>query len=349
MHRVRIGAHAVGAACRAFVVAEVGQAHEGSVGTAHAYIDAVADAGADAVKFQTHIASAESTRDEPFRIRFSSQDATRYDYWRRMEFPEAAWRELAHHAQERGLLFLSSAFSVDAVELLSRLDMPAWKVGSGEFRSHDLIDAMVRTGRPILLSTGMSRMDEIGAMVERVTQAGCPLVLLQCTSKYPLPMEEVGLNVIDDLRERFGLPVGLSDHSGSLWPATAAISRGADMVEVHVVLDRRVFGPDTTASLTVDQLALLVEARDAVATMLSSPVDKDAMARELEGMRGLFTKSVAPVRDLPAGTILEHSMLTTKKPGTGIPADRLESFVGRRLARDVSADRLLRPEDLVAP
>src|SRR5688500_6749139 len=146
---------------RCLIIAEVGLAHDGSLGLAHAFIDDAARGGADAVKFQTHIASAESTPAEPFRVNFSRQDATRYDYWKRMEFTEVEWRGLAEHAAERGLLFLSSPFSIEAVELLTRVGMPMWKIASGEVGNRPLLDAVVATGRPVLLSSGMSGMSEL--------------------------------------------------------------------------------------------------------------------------------------------------------------------------------------------
>src|SRR3954454_2663191 len=148
-----IGPHRVGPGCPVLVVAEVAQAHDGSLGTAHAYIDAVARSGAQAIKFQTHIAEAESTPGEQFRVKFSPQDATRYDYWMRMEFTPDQWRGLADHARAAGLLFLSSPFSIQAVELLESLDVPAWKVGAGEIASLPMIDCMAATKKPVLLSS----------------------------------------------------------------------------------------------------------------------------------------------------------------------------------------------------
>ena len=145
-----------------FVVAEVAQAHDGSLGLAHAFIDAIADAGVDAVKFQTHIADAESTRDEPFRVALSTQDTSRFDYWRRMEFTEDAVVGLASHARERGLVFFSSPFSLEAVDLLERVGVPLWKVGSGEVTNRPLLERLAATGLPVVLSTGMS--DSVSSM-----------------------------------------------------------------------------------------------------------------------------------------------------------------------------------------
>ena len=344
--QITIGERVVGGGASALLVAEVAQAHDGSLGLAHSFIDAAADAGADAVKFQTHIAAAESTLDEPFRVRFSDQDQTRYEYWKRMEFTEAQWEGLCRHAADAKLTFLSSAFSLAAVELLTRIGVPAWKVGSGEYKSRELFSAMVATGKPILLSTGMSTFAEISEGVDLVRGEGCAIALLQCTSKYPTSLHEVGLNVIDELRDRYACPVGLSDHSGQPWPGIAALARGADLIEAHLTFDRLMFGPDTAASLTVAEFRKLREARDAFATMDAHPVEKDAAAEGLGEMRRLFTKSVAPQRRLTRGTTLTAEMLAVKKPGSGIPANLLETLIGRTLKRDVQPDRVLVWDDI---
>ena len=332
------------ARCR--VIAEVAQAHDGSLGTAHAYIEAAARAGADAVKFQTHLAAAESTPSEPWRVPFSRQDASRYDYWRRMEFPEEAWVELRAHAHELGLEFLSSPFSLEAVELLRRVGVDAWKVASGEIGNAALLDAVLADGRPVILSSGMSDLAELDRAVARVRDAGAPLTVLQCTSEYPTPPERVGLNVMAELRDRYGCEVGLSDHSGTVWAGVAAAALGARLLEVHVTFSRQAFGPDVPASLTVEELGDLVAGVRFITTALAHPVDKDGLAADLAPVRDLFTRSVVARRDLAAGTTLAAEDLVAKKPGTGIPADRLPDLVGRRLVRDVAADALLAEADL---
>lgn len=346
MGEIKIAERSIGASYPAFLIAEVAQAHDGSLGMAHAYIDAAADAGADAIKFQTHIASEESTLDEPFRVKFSAQDETRYGYWQRMEFSPEQWAGLERHTKDRGLIFLSSAFSIAAVHFLNKLGMPAWKVGSGEFRSTELLNVMIATGKPILYSTGMSSWGEIEAIVNRLNEQKHPFALFQCTSQYPTPPEFIGLNVLDEFRRRYASPVGLSDHSGKIFSPMAAMARGANLIEAHVTFDRRMFGPDVSASLTFDELALLAKARDEFHTMHMHPVDKDRMAVELTQMRELFTKSVCPSRALHAGEILMEAMLVPKKPGTGIPYSAINQLIGRRLIRDVPPDRLLRWEDV---
>lgn len=328
------------------VIGEVAQAHDGSLGMAHAYVDAIADAGADAVKFQTHIAAAESTPAEPWRVKFSRQDATRYDYWRRMEFTEEQWRGLKEHADERGLLFLSSPFSIEAVELLTRVGVVAWKVASGEINNEPMFDRLAETGLPMIVSTGMSPLAEIDAAVDRVRAHNLPLTLLQCTSAYPCPPEKVGLNLIGEFRERFGCSVGLSDHSGTIYPGLAAATMGIDVLEVHVTLSREMFGPDVAASITTQELRQLVQGVRFIETMRDNPLEKDAMSAQLAPLRSAFTKSIVARVDLPTGTVLDKAHLTCKKPGNGIPVDRMCDVVRRITRRPVAANALLHEDDL---
>ena len=334
---------------RCLIIGEVAQAHDGSLGLAHAFVDAIAAAGADAVKFQTHIAAAESTPAEPWRVRFSRQDATRYDYWRRMEFSEVQWRELRAHCDEKGLLFLSSPFSVEAVDLLARVRVPAWKIASGEASDLPLVDAILDTGLPVLVSTGMSALEETDAIVARVRTRSVPFAVMQCSSSYPCPPERVGLNVLELFRERYGAAVGLSDHSGTIYPSLAAATLGAAVLEVHVTLSREMFGPDVPVSVTIEDLRRLVEGVRFTEAMRTHPVDKDAAAEAMRPMRDLFTKSVVARRELAAGAVLGTEDLAAKKPGTGIPAAHLPELVGQRLRRALKADEPLRIEDLEEP
>ena len=327
-------------------MAEIGLAHDGSLGLAHAYIDEAARGGADAVKFQTHIAAAESTPAEPFRIKFSRQDATRYEYWQRMEFTEAEWHGLAEHAAERKLIFLSSPFSHDAVALLTRVGMAMWKVPSGEVGNVPLLDAMIATGRPLLLSSGMSPIAELDKAVERIRRAGNTLAVLQCTTAYPCPPERVGLNMIPFFRDRYECFVGLSDHSGTIYPGIAAATLGSEIVEVHITMSRGMFGPDVRASVTIEELRQLVEGIRFVERMRANPVDKDAVAADMAPLRAIFTKSLVARQPLAAGTVLTEAHVAFKKPGTGIPAERVNEVLGRTIRRDIGPDEMIREEDL---
>ena len=332
---------------RCAIIAEVAQAHDGSLGTAHAYIDAAARAGADAVKFQTHIAAAESTPAEPWRVKFSYQDATRYDYWKRMEFTEQQWIGLKRDAEEHGLRFMSSPFSVEAAEMLKRVGVAAWKIASGEFNNVPLIDCILESGLPVYLSTGMSRIAEIEDAVARI-RGRCELTILQCTSEYPCRPERLGLNLIPVFRRRFGCNVGLSDHSGTIFAGLAAAAMGIDVLEVHVTFSREMFGPDVKASITTAELRQLVEGVRFIERARWSHISKDQMASELSPLRSIFSKSIAARIDLAAGSKIEAADLILRKPGTGIPADRMAGLIGRTLNRGVRAGEFLSDSDLAA-
>ncbi|MEX1071951.1 MAG: N-acetylneuraminate synthase family protein [Anaerolineales bacterium] len=346
MKYIDVGDRKIGVGKAALIIGEVAQAHDGSLGSAHAFIDAIAAAGADAVKFQTHFAEAESTPEEKFRVAFSKQDANRYDYWKRTEFSEVQWAGLAQHAKDKNLLFLSSPFSLRAVEMLKRLGIPAWKVASGEITNLPMIEEMAATGKPLLISAGMSPWDELDRVVRFVESKSASLALFQCTTAYPCPPEEVGLNVIEELRTRYDVPVGLSDHSGNIYAGLAAAALGANMIEVHITLSRDMFGPDVPASLIPTELGQLVEGTRFIESMLASPVDKDEAAKKKDDLRKLFFHSVVAETDLPAGTVLQKSNLTTKKPGLGIPAERIGDLFGRKLLKGLKKDQFLSEEDL---
>lgn len=345
LENFRIGPRAIGQG-RCFIIGEIAQAHDGSLGMAYAYIDAIARAGADAVKFQTHIAEAESSPQEPWRVKFSRQDATRFDYWKRMEFTREQWGGLKEHAEKKGLIFLSSPFSLQAAELLDALDMAAWKVASGEINNHPLLDRMATTGRPILLSSGMSPLEELDRAVAVVRARACPVAVMQCTSSYPTPPVILGLNMLEEYRKKYVCPVGLSDHSGTIYAGLAAATLGADLLEVHVTMSREMFGPDVIASVTTTELAQLVEGVRFIERARAHPVSKDTLATEFCGLRAIFMKSLFLVDDLAVGTLIEARHLTAKKPGTGIPAEEIERVIGRRLARDCARGHLLMPDDL---
>jgi len=331
---------------RCLLIGEVALTHDGSLGLAHAFVDAIAAAGADAVKFQTHIAAAESTPAEPFRVKFSRQDASRYDYWTRMEFTEEQWRGLAEHCRERNVLFVSSPFSIEAVDLLERVGQPVWKIASGETSNMQLIDRVLDTGNPVLLSTGMSPLDEIDAAVARVKARGARVGVFQCTTAYPCPPEKIGLNLVPFYRERYGCWAGLSDHSGTIYPGLAGAATGLDMLEVHVALSREMFGPDVIASVTTTELRQLVDGVRFIERMRAHPLDKNESARETAPLRRLFTRSLVASQALAAGTVLSRDHVRIKKPGTGLPPDRLDEVIGKRLSRAVSADQVLSADDI---
>lgn len=277
-----------GAPC--FIVGEVAQGHHGSYDLAHAYIDAIADAGADAVKFQCHIAEAESWPDEPWRVKPKWGNETRYEYWKRMEYRPHEWLELSQHVRERGLALIVSPFSVGAVNVAAGAACPdAWKVASGEVMGAAAVaifEDTLRRPRPVIVSSGMASGMATDEEVQAMT-GYWPMALLQCTSAYPCPPEMLGLNVMAEWRERWQCPIGLSDHSGTIYAGLAAVALGCDILEVHVKLSDYDPGPDASSSITVPQLRQLVEGIRFI-EKAKRPVDKDAMAKELAPMRALF-------------------------------------------------------------
>jgi N,N'-diacetyllegionaminate synthase len=328
------------------IIAEVAQAHDGSLGMAHAFIDAIAGAGAHAVKFQTHIAAAESTPAEPWRTKFGTQDETRFDYWRRMEFSESQWLELKRHAEEKGLLFLSSPFSLEALVLLERIGVVAWKVASGEVSNLDMITRMAETALPIILSSGLSDYAELDQAVSIARGGVGALAVMQCTTRYPTPPEQIGLNVLGELAKRYpDAAVGLSDHSATIFPGLAAATMGAKLIEVHITLSRDMFGPDVKASVTPQELTQLAAGVRFIEIMHRSPVVKHKSA-ELEDLRAIFTKSVVAAKSMAVGHVITADDVVAKKPGTGIPAKDMSALIGRRLAHAVAVDTVIAWADI---
>lgn len=329
-----------------YIIAEISQNHDGSLGQAHAFIDAVAGTGVDAIKFQTHIAEAESTPDEPFRVKFSYEDETRYDYWKRMEFTSEQWMGLYRHADERGLDFLSSAFSVEAFEMLQDIGVPAWKLGSGEIFNKYLFERMAQTGKPVILSTGMSSYADIDEQISWLD--GNPYAIMQCTTAYPCVPEQIGLNVIREMQDRYSCPVGLSDHSGTIFPGLAAVSNGALMIEVHVTMSPYMFGPDVKASLTIEQLAEMTEGIRMITRMMNSPVNKNTLSPELQELKNIFSKGIYLRRDVVRGDSLTMEDICFKKPLKGIPGDNYERVIGTMAVRDLKQGDVLDWTDIEA-
>ncbi len=313
------------------IIAEIAQAHDGSLGIAHSYIDLVAECGADAIKFQTHFATEESTEREQWRVKFSYEDDRRIDYWKRMEFTPEQWHGIKKHCDEVGLVFLSSAFSEKAFHLLRELKMPAWKIASGELSNTLLTDLILESGDPVMVSSGMSSWSDLDALVGRITNNGNRLAVFQCTSSYPTPMEKIGLNVVSEMGKRYPCPVGLSDHSGEIYPCLAAQTLGAQAFEVHVTFDKRLFGPDAKSSLDPVQLKELVRASKLNATMLSCPIDKDAMASFFKPQLDIFSRSLVVTSALPSGHLLTREDLAVKKPAGGLKPEYYKEVIGKTL------------------
>jgi len=321
----------------AFIIAEVGQASDGSLGILHSYIDALSKTGVDAIKFQTHIANAESSPLEPFRINFSYEDDTRQAYWRRMEFTAEQWLEIKSHCETVGLEFLSTPTCVTALELLETLGVNRYKIGSGDVANHLLLHKVAETGRQMIISSGLSTHVDIDAAINIANSTGNNnLVIMQCTSEYPVPPENTGLNLINDFCDKYKYPIGLSDHSGTIYPSIAAVALGATYIETHVVFDRRMFGPDSASSLTIDETILMVDGIRFIETSLQSKYSKSPSA-DSDRMRDIFGKSLSVRRDMIVGeTITINDLETTKPTGEGVSAQDYEKVIGRQLLKSLN-------------
>lgn len=328
------------------IIAEIAQAHDGSLGNAHAFIDALADTGVDAVKFQTHIADAESSELEPFRVKFSKQDATRFEYWKRMEFSEEQWQGIASHCHDLGLKFISSPFSNAAVDLLERVGVDILKIGSGEITNLLMLEKIAKTGKPIILSSGMSDLAELERTIDFLKKYSNPLSLLQCTTAYPTSPEQWGLNVMAELKNKFKIPVGFSDHSGNIYACLAAATLGAEIFEFHVVFDKRQFGPDTIASITIDQTKILVQGVREIQRSLQNPIEKSDV-KKYDELKRIFGKSLAVNKDMNIGDQIRLEDLESKKPGDqGIPASEYRTVLGKKLCVELKQWDFLKPEHI---
>jgi N-acetylneuraminate synthase len=330
-----------------YLIAEIGQAHEGSLGILHSYIDAVASTGVQAVKFQMHIAEAESSEHEPFRVKFSLEDTTRFDYWKRMGFTLEQWKGIKKHCDEVGLDFICSPFSNLAVDWLEEIGVQQYKIGSGEVTNLLLLEKIAKTGKPVILSSGMSSYAELDKTVDFLKERKVNFSILQCTTAYPTMPEQYGLNVIQELKGRYKVPVGFSDHSATVAAGIAAVALGAEILEFHVVFDRQLFGPDSKSSLTLPEVSELVIAANAIYNALQHPMDKNKN-NQYSALKAIFEKSLAVNKDLPKGHVITFDDLEGKKPkGYGMDAMRFQEVLGKPLTRDLKQWDFLNEGDLL--
>lgn len=328
------------------LVAEIGQAHDGSLGILHSLIDASASSGVNAVKFQIHISEAESSPQEPFRIPFSFVDKTRFDYWKRMELTFDQWKGVRDHCDDVGVEFLATPFSNAAVDILESLGVQRYKVGSGDINNPLLLDKIAMTGKEVILSTGLASDQDAYEAVKRLKSKSVPVSVLQCTTKYPTLAEDIHLKQMLEKKTKLDCPVGLSDHSGSIYPGLAAASMGASLVEVHVTFDKQMFGPDSIASLNIEDLKKLAEGIQFI-----NIAKKDNAAANSESeivrLKTMFGKSLSYNKDLSEGHVLSLQDLEGKKPhGMGLDVLEYETLLGKRLTKAVSKWDFVQKEDI---
>jgi N-acetylneuraminate synthase len=331
-----------------FIIAEAGVNHNGSVELAEQLIDAAAEAGADAVKFQTFRAEALATAAAPkaaYQTR-STGDGAQVDMLKRLELPVSQWAVLKRRCEDRGLVFLSSPFDSDSARLLDGLQVQAIKLGSGEITNRPLLEEVAAFGRPLILSSGMSDLDEVEDAIQLVRRH-CPVAMLHCVSSYPAPAEQTNLRAMASIAAACGVVTGLSDHSDGAEIPIAGIALGAALLEKHLTLDRNLPGPDHAASLEPAAFAEMVAQIRRVESALGDGI-KRPVAAEMD-TRAVARKSLVLSQDRLAGHRLQADDLTAKRPGTGLSPMLLDRILGRKLRADLSQDHLLCWEDLTEP
>lgn len=346
---VRIGNHTVGVGEPCFVIAEAGVNHNGDLELARQLVDVAVQAGADAVKFQTFKADRLVTAFAPkarYQVETTGSQESQLEMIRRLELSDADHRELSNYCQQRGTLFLSTPFDEESAELLDDLGVPGFKISSGDLTNLPFLDFVGRRRKPILLSTGMSTLKEVGEAVAVIKNAGCDqLILLHCVSNYPADPPDANLRAMQTMADAFQVPVGYSDHTPGIEVALAAVAMGACIIEKHFTVDRALPGPDHRASLEPTDLAALVRGVRIVEAALGHG-RKEPAASEAD-TAAVARRSLVAARDLPAGTVLTEELIAVKRPGTGFPPAMRSQLVGRKTSRDVSAGSLFTAEMLV--
>lgn len=333
-----------------FIIAEAGVNHNADMEKAHLMVDAAADAGADAVKFQTWKAEGLATAEAPkaeYQVRTTGSGGNQLDMLRELELPEEAHPALIEHCAERSIMFLSTAHDWEAIDILDRFNVPAFKVGSGDLTNLPFLRRMADKGRPIILSTGMGNLSEVEEAVEAVRgQGNDKLILLHCTTSYPARMEDVNLRAMLTLKQAFDVPVGYSDHTTGTDAAVAAVALGAQVIEKHFTLDRTLPGPDHEASLEPGELRAMVQSIRRTESSLGDGIKRP---RDIErGITPVARKSIVAALDIPSGTVITADMITTKRPGSGILPRYWDDIIGRLTRTAILADTLIR-WDMVEP
>lgn len=330
---------------KTYIIAEIGSVHDGSLGNARKLIDIVGLSGADAAKFQTHIASTETIRYAPMPSYFVGEP--RYEYFNRTSFTVEQWHSIKKTCQKNNVEFISSPFSVEAVALLDEVKVDKYKIPSGEVTNTILLEEVAKTGKEVILSSGMSSWKELDDAVDILSRYHDKITILQCTSEYPCSYEKVGLNILQKLKDRYSYPVGLSDHTLTSYASLAAVALGAEIIERHITFSRLMYGSDARHSMEPGEFAELVKGIRAIEIMKKNPVDKNKAVASLHEMKAVFEKSIVSLVDISKGSVIGSEMLGLKKPGTGLPATRLKDIIGMKTSTFIAKDTLIREQDLV--
>lgn len=331
-----------------FIIAEAGVNHNGDINLALQLIDVAAEAGADAVKFQTFDADRLATRSAPkaqYQAETTGKTESQYDMLKRLELSWSDYRMLFDRCQEKGIIFLSTPFDEQSVDLLESLGVCAYKTPSGELTNLPYLAHISRLGKPMIVSTGMATLGEVDAAVDVVSSNGCrALALLHCVSNYPAAPSDVNLRAMETMSMAFGVPIGYSDHTDGSAITLAAVARGAAIIEKHFTLDRLLPGPDHRASIEPEELVRLVKEIRSVESALGDGRKVPAASERDTAL--VARKSLVLARDIQAGEAISTDALTALRPGTGLPPFLASAVAGRRARFDMSAGTVIQWEML---
>jgi N-acetylneuraminate synthase/N,N'-diacetyllegionaminate synthase len=326
------------------IVAEAGVNHNGDLALAKQLVDVAKEAGADAVKFQSFIpekvAAGSAERAQYQRINTGVEQQSQLEMLRDLALSEEAFIELKSYCDQQGIIFLCTPFDFESADMLDRLSVPMFKIGSGDIVNYPFLRYVANKGRPLLMSTGMATLGEVEQALAVVNAVGVPwVVLLHCTSSYPAPYHDVNLNAMVTLHKAFGVPVGYSDHTQGTQVAAAAVALGARVIEKHFTLSRSMDGPDHKASLEPHELRELVQTVRTVERCLGNGIKKP-MGSEIDTMAAA-RRSLVSLSDIDEGEVITIEKLTFKRPGTGIPPSMLDIVIGRRARVPIPADTVI--------
>jgi len=345
---IRISNRAVGDGEPCFIIAEAGVNHNGDINLAKKLIDAAKDAGADAVKFQTFIAEEVVTTDAEkaaYQKQATGSRESQLEMVKKLELSADDFASLCRYAREKGITFLSTAFDNESADLLERLELPVFKIPSGEINNFPFIKYIAVKGRPIILSTGMSTLKEVEEAIGVIRNEGIEeIILLHCVSCYPARIEDINLRAMETLKRAFGFPVGLSDHSEGIIVSLAAVALGACVIEKHFTLDKTLSGPDHRASIEPEELGEMVGAIRSIEKAMGDGVKKPAEAEE--EVKKVVRRSVVAAADIPEGTGITREMLAVRRPGTGIEPGKLDMIIGKRAKKHIRSGELINFSDL---
>lgn len=343
MNSISIADRKIGLGHPVFIIAEAGVNHNGELRLAYQLIDAAAEAGVDAVKFQTFKAEklvTKSAKMADYQVTNTGKEESQFEMLRKLELDYEAHAELKHYAESKGLVFLSTPFDLEGIDFLTDLGLDVLKAGSGDLSNLPYLKKMASKGIPMIISTGMAVMEECQEAVQAIEEVGNPgLVVLHCTTNYPCPLDEVNLSAMQTMASKLGCLIGYSDHTDGILVPQLAVAAGACVLEKHFTLDRKMEGPDHSASLEPNELKAMVKAVRQVEAIMGSAV-KAPNASERKIMEAA-RKSIVAAIDIEAGTKISAEMLDFKRPGTGISPKKMALLEGKVSRVKISADTLL--------